>query len=239
MILYTIKEVFSIKESELYEPIKLLLEAKGFTVRGEVKGCDIAVLADDELWIIELKRHLSIKLLYQAMSRLSITPFVFVAVPRPKRLDGDFKLAKKLLKKLELGLIIVAADSPKPYAEIALYPEKFQKGKATQKSAAIRKEAASRKQDTPGGSTGITITSAYRERCIKIACILKQTDPLSPIELIRQYNCEKDAGSILQKNYYGWFTRIARGRYTISPLGLQFLKEDSDNLLIREYSDLV
>ena len=229
--------MFTIKESDLYKPLKLLLESKGFMVKGEVKGCDIAALTDSELWIIELKRHLSVKLLYQAMSRLSITPFVFVAIPRPRRLDGDFKLAKKLLKKLELGLIIVAMDSPKPYAEIVLHPEQSKKAKKNKKSTAIRKEAEGRKQDTPGGSTGITITSAYRERCIKIACILKKTNPLSPVELIRNYDCAKDAGNILRKNYYGWFMKIARGKYSISPLGVQFIKENLNNPLIREYQN--
>ena len=175
-------------------------------------------------------------LLYQAMARLSITPFVFVAIPRPKRINNNFKTAQKILKKLELGLITVAIDSPVKHAEILLLPgESSKSGKANKKAAALRKEIKGRTSDTTGGSTRTIINTAYRERCIKIACLLEQTDSLSPRELVKNHNCEKDAGLILQQNHYGWFTRITRGLYALTPEGKQFLDENADNQLVIHY----
>ena len=175
-------------------------------------------------------------LLYQAMARLSITPFVFVAIPRPKRIDNNFKTAQKILKKLELGLITVALDSPVKLAEILLFPGQSSKaGKTNKKAAALRKEIKGRTGDTAGGSTRTLINTAYRERCIKIACLLEQTDSLSPRELVQNHNCDKDAGAILQQNHYGWFTRVTRGLYTLSSEGKQFLNENADNPLVAHY----
>lgn len=175
-------------------------------------------------------------LLYQAMARLSITPFVFVAIPRPKRIDKNFKTAQKILKKLELGLITVAIDSPIQHAEILLFPGELAKsGKANKKAAALRKEINNRTGDTAGGSTGVIINTAYRERCIKIACLLEQTDALSPRELVKNHHCDKDTGHILRQNHYRWFTRIARGLYALSAEGKQFLNENADNPLVVHY----
>ena len=221
------------KETDMYKPIKHLLESRGFTVKGEVKNCDIAAMCGDELWIVEMKHNLSVKLLYQAMSRLALTPCVFVAIPRPKRADKNFRSAQKVIKKLELGLIVVALDSEAPFAEIVLTPGKAHR--IYKKSAAIRKEIEGRIGDTPGGSSKTTITTLYRERCIKIACVLnKHEKPVSPRELIHEYKCGKGVGVILQRNYYGWFERISHGRYTLSDIGRDFLVKNFDNPVVRE-----
>ena len=186
------------KEIDMYEPIKYLLESKNFVVKGEVKDCDIAAKCGDVLWIVEMKLNLSVKLLYQAMSRLSLTPCVFVAIPRPKRVDNNFKSAQKVIKKLELGLIVVALDSKAPFAEIVLEPGKPHK--TYKKSAAIHKEIENRIGDTPGGSNKVKITTAYRERCIIMVCTLnKQEAPSKLEELKKEFG--QDAGTILQKNY--------------------------------------
>jgi len=226
-----------IKETDLYEPIKQLLEKQGFTVKGEIKGCDIAAIRGETLWIIEMKKNFSMPLLYQAMNRLSITSSVFAAIPRPKRANSrQFRTLKKILTKLELGLITVSIDSPVKQAEIILLPgESEKKGK---RAAILRKEIEGRTGDTAGGSTGIIINTAYRERCIKIACMLeklKQGDSLSPISLVRQYGCESDAGSILRQNHYGWFTKISRGQYYLSQKGQQFLKDNAENPVVTYY----
>jgi len=222
------------KETELYEPIKKLLESQGFKVKGEVKNCDIAALHEDELWIVEMKLNLNMTLLYQAMSRLLVTPHVLVAIPRPKRIDKNFKIAQRILKKLELGLITVALDSPLKFAEIALLPSSSEKKRQTKKANLIRKEIEGRIGDNPGGSTRTPITTAYRELCIKIACMLQQNESLYIKEIP-----DAGAGSALQRNIYGWFTRISRGKYALSDKGKQYLKENSKNHIIQEYQKIV
>lgn len=217
-------------ESDLYPPIKHLLESQGFTVKGEVKGCDIAAVKDDTLWLIEIKKNFNVKLLYQAMSRLSVTPNVFVAIPRPKRIDNNFRLAQKILKKLEIGLIIVSKAS----AEIIFPPAGNKKN--SKKATAFFEEIKGRTSDTPGGSTGTIIMSAYREECIKIACILEHHGVLPPKTLVNEHHCRKDTARILHSNFYGWFERIAHGQYALSPAGLGFLQDNRKNPLVIHYT---
>ena len=223
-----------IKETDMYGPIKKLLESSGFTVKGEVKGCDIAAVRGGELWLVEMKLSLTVTLLYQAMSRQTISPCVFVAIPRPKKLDKKFKNTQKILKKLELGLIITALDSETPFAEIVLYPGKPHK--LYKRSAAIRNEIENRVGDTPGGSTKVPITTVYREQCIKVACMMdRHGAEVSPKLLKNEYNCGKNTGSILQRNFYGWFDKAGKGLYVLSDAGHDFLNEATDNPVVKEY----
>ena len=222
------------KETDLYNPIKKLLSDQGFTVRGEVKGCDIAAVKDDILWIIEMKLSISLKLIFQAMERQGATDWVFVAVPRPKsNRDSSFMQLQRLLKKLQIGLITVALDSPVRHAEIILFPT-GRADKANNKSATLRREIAGRSTDTTGGSKG-AVNTAYRERSVCIACLLECKGNLSARELVGAYGCEKDASSILRLNYYNWFTRTAKGRYELSAVGREYLEENDAETLVIYY----
>jgi len=223
------------KETDLYDPIKTLLTSQGFTVRGEVKGCDIAATRDDALWIIEMKLAANLTLIYQALERKTATEWVFVAIPRPRSAKSkNFVKLKKLLKKLELGLITVALDSPLKYAEILIFPG-GRDNKSTKKSAAIKNEIAGRSVDSTGGSTKTAINTAYREKCIHIACALEASAPISPKDLRAIHGLEKDTGGILNSNFLGWFNRISKGIYELSPKGQDYLKENAETSLVLHY----
>ena len=222
------------KETDLYEPIRSLLTEQGFTVRGEVKGCDIAAVKDDMLWIIEMKLSINLKLIFQAMERQTATDWVFVAIPRPKSArEGNFKQLQRLLKKLQIGLITVALDSPAKLAEVVLFPA-GRADKNTKKSANLRREVAGRVSDTTGGSKS-TVNTAYRERCVRIACLLEAHGPLSAKELTNTHGCEKDASAILRSNFYKWYTNISRGVYELNSAGHSYLQENEAEKLIIFY----
>jgi len=223
------------KESDMYEPIKALLTSQGFIVRGEVKGCDIAAIQGETLWVVEMKLSANITLIYQAMNRQSATENVFVAVPRPKSSrEGNFPSLQKLLKKLGIGLITVALDSPVKHAEILIFPDNSKKKKETKKTAAIKKEIFGRTTDSLGGTTKTAVNTAYRERCVRIACLIEAKGALSAKNL-REFGCEKDAYSILRANYFGWFKKIAKGIFDITEVGLNYLKENESASLITYY----
>lgn len=223
------------KETDLYAPIKQMLETQGFTVKGEVKHCDIAAMKEDMLWIVEMKLSFNITLLYQAMERLAITPQVFVAIPRPrKQHDKNFRIMKKILKKLSLGLITVAMDSPLPLAEILIFPSE-KPVKANKATAAVKREIAGRRSDTAGGVTKTVVNTAYRERSVKIACILENKGSLSASQLVKQYLCEKDTYSILTANYNGWFKKTGRGLFSLSATGEKYLQDNESGALIAYY----
>ena len=224
------------KETDLYEPIRKLLADQGFTVRGEVKGCDIAATRDDVLWVVEMKLNLNLTLIFQAMDRRTVTDWVFAAIPRPRR-TKDLTRAKRLLEKLEIGLITVALDTPLRHAEIVLFPNgrANKKNKATEK---VRKEIAGRTADTPGGSQ-TPVNTAYRERCVRIACLMEAFGSLSAKELVQKYGCEKDAYHLMRANFYKWFENVSRGKYDLSPQGREYLQENSASPLVAYYRMLI
>ena len=221
------------KETDMYEPIKNLLQSQGFIVRGEVKSCDIAALKGDTLWVVEMKLSANITLLYQAMERQTTANAVFIAIPQPKNSrDKNFLALQKLLSKLELGLITVALDSPLKYAEIILFPN--EKKRLNKKNAAIKNEALNRTVDTAGGLTKEKINTAYREKCIKAATMLEAFGTASP-KILQAHGCEKDIANVLRANYFGWFENVERGTYAITSACRQYLDENASTPLVTYY----
>ena len=225
------------KESSMYEPIRQLLNNHGFIVRGEVKNCDIAAIRGDEIWVVEMKLSANLTLLYQAMERKAITDYVVIAIPRPKNSrNKNFVLLKKIILKLELGLILVSLDSPVPLAEIAIHPSESKKINP-KKSASVRKEILGRSSDTAGGSTNTRVSTAYREKCIRIACLLEAKGELSSRELLK-LGCEKDTASVLRNNHYGWFAKMESGKYSLSSAGKEYLHTNANSPLVVFYKKL-
>jgi hypothetical protein len=222
------------KETDLYEPIRRLLDGQGFTVRGEVKGCDIAAVKGEALWIVEMKLTANLKLVFQAMERQAATDWVFVAVPRPKKVrDKHFTQFSKMVKKLNLGLITVALDSHQRFAEIIHFPV-GKDVKSNKKAVRVKREIAGRSVDTKGG-TQEKVNTAYRERCVKIAAILETHAPLNAPALIREHGCEKDTAIILKTNFYGWYEKVGRGTYALSAKGIEYLLDNAAQSLVAYY----
>jgi len=101
-------EINKILEIDLFRPISDFLVEQGYTVRSEVKDCDIAAIKEEELVIVELKRNLSVDLLAQAVKRQKSADIVYMAIPKPKKLTANSKWKDiiHLVKRLELGLIL-------------------------------------------------------------------------------------------------------------------------------------
>ncbi|MDC3417640.1 DUF2161 domain-containing phosphodiesterase [Aquibacillus salsiterrae] len=219
-------EQAKLKEADLYEPIQKYFKRKGYDVYGEVKDCDVAVIKDDLLIIVELKLNLSVDLLIQATKRQRLSEHVYIAIPKPKKFKPRSKKWRDichLVQRLELGLILVSFLGERKRVEIILEPTPFQRpvsrGKAKYLRQAIIKEIDGRSADyNTGGSNRQQIMTAYRENCVQIACYLEQHGELSPKQLIRM-GTGKKTQSILNKNYYGWFVRVKRGIYVLSDKG--------------------
>src|SRR3989442_15477640 len=75
----------SADESDLYPAVKAFLEGQGYSVKAEVRGCDVvATRGDGPPVIVELKLAFSLALLLQGIDRLSLTDRVYLAVSRPR-----------------------------------------------------------------------------------------------------------------------------------------------------------
>ncbi len=230
------KEIKKLQEVDLYKPIQKYFSLEGYEVYGEVKDCDMVAVRENELVIIELKLTLSVDLLIQAANRQRITDQVYIAIPKPKSRMNSKQWADKyhLIKRLELGLIVVSFARNRSKADIVIHPAPFNPktgaARYKKKREAIIKEINGRSADfNVGGSSRTKIMTAYKENCIQIACYLEKTGPLSPKALINMGTGEKTS-SILTKNYYGWFERIKRGTYAITEKG---------KIEIQGYQDLV
>src|SRR5689334_11843542 len=70
-------------EAELYRPVKRLLEAHGYLVKGEVCACDLVAVrgADEPPVVVELKLAFTLSLVLQGVDRLAVTDLVYLAAP--------------------------------------------------------------------------------------------------------------------------------------------------------------
>lgn len=219
----------SSRETGLSEPIAAYFRALGYTVRAEVKHCDLVAVRDDEVVAVELKRVLNITVLAQAARRQQIADKVYVAVLRPRSFGrtARWRGVLHLLRRLELGLLLVNLTASSPQVESVLHPEPSslrRKGKSRQ---ALKQEALSRSLDLNiGGSSGRKLMTSYRENALRIAFLLARHGPLSAKGL-RGLGTGDKTWSILHRNYSGYFTRRDRGVYDLTEGGREALLQHS------------
>lgn len=215
-------EIEKLKESDLFMPIYEYFEELGYLVNGEVKGCDLVAVKDDELIVVELKKTLNLDVILQGVERQKIGDLVYIAAFKPKNFKKNqrFKRICHLLRRLEMGLIFVSFIKERPVVEVVLTAEPFDRVKSrsshSKRRTSTLKEMSMRKTKTVGGITRTKIITAYREQAIEIAYFLEAEGPTSP-KNVKCDNIDKNKiQSILSKNYYGWFSRIDRGIYQVT-----------------------
>lgn len=209
------------KETDVAKPVETYLTELGYLVHSEVKGCDITATKDDELLVVECKTSISLKLIYQALDRQEFSDSVYIAVPLlPKKNLPNRKHLLRLLKRLEIGLIVVYVLKTKMKVEVLLDPREYKRIKRHKKRASLIKEINSRSDNYNTGGTKGKVMTAYREQSLLIARLLKEHGPTSAKKL-RQLGAAEKSHSILYKNYYGWFVKgEKRGVYELSPNGV-------------------
>ena len=216
-------------ETDLYKPVYDYLVLQGYTVHSEVKNCDITAIKGEELVVVELKTTFNLKLLAQGAKRQRIADSVYVAIPLPKggKRSAGWSDMCLLLRRLELGLILVAPDK-NPGVEIVFHPNTFDRLKSVnsakkQRRHIIREVEARYGDYNVGGSTKRKLMTAYRENSVFIACCFLKYGRLSPAQL-KKLGTGVKTPSILAKNFYGWFEKISKGIYTLNPQAEEFLQ---------------
>ena len=206
-------------ESDLYAPVKALLEGQGYVVKGEVRGCDVvAVRAGEPPVIVELKRVFGLGLVLQGVDRLAISDRVYLAIGQwPKRMRN----VKKLCRRLGLGLMVVATAR----ADIVLDPVPYRPRLDKRKAGRLLGEHARRVGDPNrgGSSTKVPMMTAYRQEALRCAELLASNGPMK-LAALRLAADAPRAATILQQDVYGWFERVKRGVYTVSPAGRRGLE---------------
>ncbi|NEU63331.1 DUF2161 family putative PD-(D/E)XK-type phosphodiesterase [Paenibacillus sp. ALJ109b] len=232
-------------ETELYSPVKAFFERRGYDVKAEVKHCDLVGVKSDqnEPLIVEMKKTFNLSLLLQGMQRLKLSPFVYLAVEQNRSKRGAVNQRwgelTALCRQLGLGLITVTFYKTKsPLIDVlcepavqSLMPDS---GTVVRKGGIRRqrllKEFDERSGDyNTGGSTRRQLVTAYREKALRVASALRAQGEASPASISKQTSVGS-AAAILQKNYYGWFERLSRGRYVLTVKGVQALTEHAHML---------
>ena len=218
----------AILETDLYPPVKRFLEAQGYEVKSEIYGCDIVgIKKNTPLTIIELKTRFNLEVVLQGVDRLSLSNNVYLAILEGPS-SGLKKRSKKVVKLCQLlgfGILLVTIPTHgMGYVTPVLDPAPYQSRQNPRKSNKLLKEFFERHGDpNTGGSNRQPIITAYRQNALRILDSLK-TGHKTIAELKQQTGVSKTA-AVLQRNFYGWFKRVERGIYELSPEGITSVKK--------------
>lgn len=224
------------RETELYLPIKQFFTAQGYDIKSEVRHCDLVGIReqDQEPLIIEIKKTFNIALLLQGIERLKLSSNVYLAVEKNRAKKGAhnqrWSEITELCHRLGLGLIVVTLYKTKsPFVEILCSPAISSKpvrpARRGSRKQRLLQEIAERSGDyNLGGSTGTPLITAYREKALRIASAFGTDLYLSP-RILRERSGVGITATIMQRNHYGWFERVARGSYQLTPAGKLALEQ--------------
>ena len=210
-------------ETTLYLPVKRFLEKLGFTVKGEVGGCDLVALSDSDPPVVvigELKLSFNLELILQAVDRAAAADEVWIAAKMSARGKGRESDARyrNLCRRLGFGMLGV---SDRGDVEVLVPPPTTAIRRNPKKRSRLVAEHNKRKGDPVlGGSTRAPIMTAYRQQAL--ACASALSDGPRKVRDLRPDI--PDAGKILLHNVYGWFDRAERGIYVLTDAGRAALK---------------
>ena len=187
----------TLKETDLYPPIKSLLESQGYEVKGEIGAADVvAVRGAEDPVIVELKTGFSLSLFHQAIERQRVTDAVYVAVPRrPGRsFIATLRKNKALCRRLGLGLITVRMKDR--HVEIHVDPAPYKPRQMKGKKAKLLKEFSMRVGDpNVGGSNRRPLMTAYRQDALCCLNYLHGFGPMKAAIVAEQSGVEWRGGS--------------------------------------------
>jgi len=194
-----------LKETDLYGPVKSMLEAQGYEVKGEITGADVVAIKEGcDPIVVELKR---------------LTDLVYIAVPRGsgKAWMKSHKANKTLCRRLGIGLITVRMRDL--FVEIHLDPGPYAPRKTKHKQTRMLREFARREGDPNlGGSPAQTTMTAYRQDAMRVAVFLLENGPSKGSVVAKSTNVPT-ATRIMASDHYGWFERVNTGVYQLTPNG--------------------
>jgi hypothetical protein len=205
-------------ETALYPPVKAFLEAAGYTVKGEIGGCDLVGVSDSDppvIVVCELKLSFNLELILQAVDRATVADEVWIAarISRTGRGREADKRYRQLCRRLGIGMlgvtdtgivsVIVSSVSPMP------------RNNPKRRSRLVREHQRRRGGPALGGSTRIPIMTAYRQQAL-ICAQAMLAGPMRPRDM---RHAAQDAGKILLNNVHGWFERVTTGVYQLTDAG--------------------
>lgn len=207
------------RETDLYLPVKTFLEAQGYEVKAEIGACDLMARRGEEApVIVELKTSFSLALVLQGVARQALFEHVYLAVPLKKSGWGPrYRDVLSLCRRLGLGLLAVRVEAGAT-VEAHLDPGPYQPRRNAARAGRLLREFDRRMGDpNMGGSTRVKRMTAYRQDALRLAQALAE-GPQKPATLAKALTIPR-AGDMLRDDHYGWFERVERGLYGLTPQG--------------------
>jgi hypothetical protein len=208
----------NMRESTLYEAIKLFLEKQGYEVKAEIGSADVvAVRGDESPVVVELKTGFSLSLFHQATDRQTITDFVYIAVPASQGRGFGRALRKNLTLCRRLGLGLITVRVRDQCVVVHVDPAPYRPRQSTWKKARLLGEFSKRVGDpNVGGATRRGIVTAYRQDALRCVKFLSENGA-TKAALVAKGSGVNNARRIMFDNHYGWFARVRSGIYDINP----------------------
>jgi hypothetical protein len=208
------------KETDLYPPIKAFLEGQGYVVKSEVGAADVVALSGSEApVVVELKTGFSLALFHQCVARQKITDDVYLAVAHQpgRRFQKAVKDNVGLARRLGLGLITVRIGDG--LVTVHCDPGPFVSRKSPKRRKALLREFARRAGDpNDGGQTREGLVTAYRQDALRIAVYLYEIGASKGADVARATGVAR-ATRMMADDHYGWFERVEKGVYGLTPVG--------------------
>lgn len=212
----------SARETDLYPPIKTFLEDQGYVVKSEVGAADVvAVRGEEPPVVVELKLGFSLALFHQCVARLSVTDDVYLAVARQpgKRFAKSVKDNTALARRLGLGLLTVRLKDG--LVEVHCDPGPYAPRKSKKRQGQLLREFARRQGDpNDGGQTRAGLVTAYRQDALRLAVFLFEVGASKGADVARETGVAR-ATVMMRDNHYGWFEKVEKGVYGLTPAGAQ------------------
>ena len=211
------------READLYPPLKAYLEAQGYEVKAEIGDCDLMARRGDEPpVIVEMKLTFSLALVMQGVARQALFDHVYLAVPVSGARGWALRYRDivALCRRLGLGLLAVRLDAGGAAAQVEAHldPGPYQPRRNAARVGRLLREFDRRVGDpNRGGTTGVKRMTAYRQDALRLVWHLRE-GPGKPADLARAAGVAR-AAAILRADHYGWFERLARGLYALTPQG--------------------
>ncbi len=213
------------READLYPPVKSHLTRLGYDVKGEVGAADVVAMKDGHILVVELKAAFSLTLFHQGIARQGITDAVYLAVPaggQRRALLANVGLARRL------GLGVMTVRLRDGLVEVLADPGPFVPRKQPKKTQRLKKAFARLKGDpNAGGATRHGLVTGYRQDAIACARFLAVHGPSSGAR-IKAWAEVPAATQIMADDHYGWFARVSRGIYDLTPAGRRGLADWGD-----------
>ncbi|MEO1292245.1 MAG: DUF2161 family putative PD-(D/E)XK-type phosphodiesterase [Pseudomonadota bacterium] len=210
----------TLSETELYPPVKRLLEGQGYEVKAEIGAADVVGVRGDELVVVELKTGFSLSLFHQALERQAVSEHVYLCVPRVQAAVSRRALKNNLALCRRLGLGLITVRLSDQFVEVHADPVPYRPRPSKAKRGRLLREFARRVGDpNEGGATRVRLVTAYRQDALRGLAVLLSEGPTKASDVARLSGVET-ARRLMADDHYGWFERVETGIYAVTPKGV-------------------